>query len=50
MRKNFNILVEEKVLEELDKKIKELNIDPFKPKKTKTSVVNELIINFIRKR
>lgn len=50
MTKNLNVKIEIEILEQFDKKIKELNKDPFGKKTTKTSFVREAIINFLKKK
>lgn len=48
--RSITIRIEEVLLNELDKKIKELNKDPFREKVTKTSLIKDMIISLIKKK
>ena len=50
MTKNLNVKIEIEIIDRFDKKIKELNKDPFAKKTTKTSFIRGAIINFVKKK
>lgn len=50
MTKNLNVKIETQIIDEFDKKIKEVNKDPFKQRVTKTNLIKRLIIEWVRKK
>lgn len=50
MTKNLNIKIEKEIIDELNKKIEEVNKDPFKTKVNKTSLIKILIIDWLNKK